>query len=404
MARKILVLILAGLIGVQAFGPSWPENDQASGTALDLPLGPSTAHAAACVGPDGFGYTCTELVNRPYIQATTDIGLHYPDAFTQLTLPFQVNYYGVNHSIMYVMAQGNVQFTGTYPLKYIGGGLPTFANDIVMPYWGDLCTDDDCNGGVGSGGNGVFITTVGTAPHRLFVVEWRAHNNTCFCVPVYTPADTFFEVQFEETTNNIYFVYGPTADKGATALAGIQGGDGSGDRFLQLSDSVANLTPGRAVCFSTTPGCTNAFSTPTPTPTLTLTPTATQTNTATPTATATQQLGPSSGNTPTPTATLQPQPVTVSAQKAGTNRLLVTVTATGSGTLTNVQWTPSPNVSVESADGTPFTGGVINLPAGSKTATFYVRRVSGITVTLPLTLNGSFGTWRTFVGGGQDAW
>jgi hypothetical protein len=33
-----------------------------------------------------------------------------------------------------------------------------------------------------------------------------------------------------------------------------------------------------------------------------------------------------------------------------------------------------------------------------------VRRLSGTSATLPLTLTGSFGTWRTFVGGGPDAW
>jgi hypothetical protein len=410
MARRILGLLLVGFVILQLFGLAVTPPDQASGALQDLPIGPSTAYASNCIGPDGFGYTCAELVGRPYIQATTDIALHSPQGITQVTLPFSFQFYGVNYSVVNVSNQGNIQFNSGVDFNYTGGGFPGYTTDIIAPYWGNLCTDDDCDGGIGSGGNGVFIRTVGAAPNRLYVIEWRAHNFNCGCGPVYTPADTFFELQLEETTNNMYFVYGPTADNGVQSLAGIQGASGTADRVLILSDSLANLTPGRAVCFSTVAGCTNAFSTPTPTPTLTLTPTATQTSTATPTATstatatATQVLGPSANNTATPTATLVPQPVSVSAVKAGTNRLQVTVAATGNGTLTNVQWTPSPNVSVESADGTPFTGGVINLPAGSRTATFYVRRVSGTTVTLPLTLNGSFGTWRTFVGGGPDAW
>jgi hypothetical protein len=40
----------------------------------------------------------------------------------------------------------------------------------------------------------------------------------------------------------------------------------------------------------------------------------------------------------------------------------------------------------------------------SAIATFYIRRLSGSSVTLPLTVTGAFGTWRTFVGGGSDAW
>jgi hypothetical protein len=33
-----------------------------------------------------------------------------------------------------------------------------------------------------------------------------------------------------------------------------------------------------------------------------------------------------------------------------------------------------------------------------------VRRLSGTSATVSLTLTGSFGTWRTLVGGGSDAW
>jgi len=67
-------------------------------------------------------------------------------------------------------------------------------------------------------------------------------------------------------------------------------------------------------------------------------------------------------------------------------------------------WTAAPNLVVEDAAGTPLTDGVLILPSNSSVALFYVRRLSGTTATLPLTLTGSFGTWRTFVGGGPDAW
>jgi len=33
-----------------------------------------------------------------------------------------------------------------------------------------------------------------------------------------------------------------------------------------------------------------------------------------------------------------------------------------------------------------------------------MRRLSGTSATVPLTLVGSFGIWHTFVGGGPDAW
>jgi hypothetical protein len=101
---------------------------------------------------------------------------------------------------------------------------------------------------------------------------------------------------------------------------------------------------------------------------------------------------------PTPT----PPPVVVTVTRAGANRLLVTITATG--TLHQIEWTPVQNVSVEDPTGTPVVGGVLALPGNSRAATLYVRRLSGTSATLPLTLTGSFGTWQTFVGGGPDAW
>jgi subtilisin-like proprotein convertase family protein len=127
---------------------------------------------------------------------------------------------------------------------------------------------------------------------------------------------------------------------------------------------------------------------PAPTPTLTPTPTSTLTPTLTPTFAA----GPSA----------TPVPVRVSVQRAGANRLLVTIAATGP--IDRVAWPAVPNVAVETVDGTPITGGVLTVPASSITAVFYIRKLSGSSVTLPLTVTGAFGTWQTFVGGGPNAW
>jgi len=88
--------------------------------------------------------------------------------------------------------------------------------------------------------------------------------------------------------------------------------------------------------------------------------------------------------------------------RAGTNRLLVTVAALG--TLQQVHWTAVGNVSVEDGAGTLIPRGLISLPPTANQTTFYVRKLSGTSATLPLTLIGSFGTWQTFVGGGPDAW
>jgi len=88
--------------------------------------------------------------------------------------------------------------------------------------------------------------------------------------------------------------------------------------------------------------------------------------------------------------------------KAGPNRLLVTLS--GVGPIQRISWTPDPSFAIELADGTPVLGGVLTPPANSTRPTFILRRLGTGSLTVPLTIDGTFGTWRTFVGGGPNAW
>jgi hypothetical protein len=165
----------------------------------------------------------------------------------------------------------------------------------------------------------------------------------------------------------------------------------SDEAFTLIVRSPIGTDPPVGIAVGTILNDDGALTTSTPTPTQTPTPTAT----AIPTT-------PPSGTAGTPTATPAQQPVTVSVSRAGQNRLAVTVTALG--TMQQIAWTPSPNVAVEDAVGRPYAGTSISLPTNSRSVVFYVRRLEGNSATLPLTLTGSFGTWRTFVGGGANAW
>jgi hypothetical protein len=163
-------------------------------------------------------------------------------------------------------------------------------------------------------------------------------------------------------------------------------------------------------------GTINTFTPPTPTPTPTITRTPTQTSTATVTAIATATLTPtqvvtsgvtlpSAGSaTPTPTlaATSTPVAVRVSVSRAGNDRLLVTLAA--NEPIQRVEWQPQSNIVVETPDGVAIQTGALTPPPGSLTTTFYVRKLSGASATLPLSVTGDFGTWQTFVGGGPSAW
>jgi hypothetical protein len=144
--------------------------------------------------------------------------------------------------------------------------------------------------------------------------------------------------------------------------------------------------------------------TPTPTPTTPPSGNATPTPTPSPTATATL--------TPTPTVACSPRPaVGIVSVPNGDGRLRVTVTANGAGNaLTSIAFTTGTRVTgngvvdtaTQSGQVPPFS--IEQLPAGTTSSTFYVRRAAaGQAVTVPVTITDGCGPWTTFVGGGPGA-
>ena len=195
-----------------------------------MALTPSTALATSCPGPDGYGYSCADIT-RGYVAGITDVGNHCDDCATPVTLPFPFTFYGTSYSQVSVSSNGTLQFVTSNP-SYSNTGLPNANfNQAIFPYWDDLRTD--------GAGHGVFVKTEGTSPNQRFVIEWRANYYG-------SQDEAFFEVQLEESTNDIYIVYGPTRDNGATATTGIQQASGTTD-FLQYSLNQAVLTNGETV-------------------------------------------------------------------------------------------------------------------------------------------------------------
>jgi hypothetical protein len=195
-----------------------------------LALTPSAALATNCPGPDGYGYSCADIT-RGYVAGVTDVGNHCDDCATHVTLPFPFMFYGTSYSQVSVSSNGTLQFVTSNP-GYSNTGLPNADfNQAIFPYWDDLRTD--------GAGHGVFVKTEGTSPNQRFVIEWRTNYYG-------SPDEAFFEVQLEETTDDIYVVYGPTRDNGASATAGIQQAYGE-TNFLQYSYNQAVLTNGKAV-------------------------------------------------------------------------------------------------------------------------------------------------------------
>ena len=154
-------------------------------------------------------------------------------------------------------------------------------------------------------GCGIFTSVRGTAPNRIFNIEWR----TVSTPPSTTTPTANFEVSLYESDPNLKFeVIYRQRSAGLAALhrcgvGGVQGNTGAGF----FTQDFCNLRVTRRQQRLTTyeiPPC--ASPSPTPTATATATPTATATVTATPTPrpTPTPRFAP----TPRPRPTPPPRP------------------------------------------------------------------------------------------------
>jgi hypothetical protein len=138
-----------------------------------------------------------------------------------------------------VGTNGHVYFTDAY--LGLGNvclpGDPGYSSIVtfIAGFWTDLYPSIESGGGV-------LYQTLGTAPERRFVVQWR----TGFCCTTYGDTITFRIVLFEGT-NHIRVCYEDTTngysseDYGSGATSGIQA---DLSRYVQYSCNTASLLPG----------------------------------------------------------------------------------------------------------------------------------------------------------------
>src|SRR5436190_2724328 len=201
-------------------------------------------------------------------------GSQADDAVPGVPIPFGFYLYGQQFSSVSADTNGNLQFTGGSTLLS-NSGLPlsSFTN-IVMPHCNNLYTRSTISPTLG-----IYTSTSGTAPNRIFNIEWRAclwNNGSC-------GGYVNFEARLYEGPflgeSRFDFIYGSVAGGGAGATVGVQSSFTTS--FTQYSCNTASLSPGLMLSFQE-PGCTNSPFTATPTRTNTpnLTPaTSTRTNT-----------------------------------------------------------------------------------------------------------------------------
>lgn len=221
-----------------AFGPAW----------------------AICPGPDQYGYTCTGGGGYAYVDATQDTFLYQDDGLVELELPFPFTFYGTTYTSLQASSNGTLHFgggTAVYLNSCLTDGPAPGLADMIAPYWDDL--DLTYSG---------YLETavVGTAPDRIFVVEWDE-------VPPfgsdYTDTVTF-EVQLFEATQDVVVLYQDVSlllgSRGGSATVGLQSeaqgltlqfscdqpmlADGTGLRFVFPATPNAEVGQETAVLFA----------------------------------------------------------------------------------------------------------------------------------------------------------
>ena len=148
----------------------------------------------------------TSSTGGTIVPGTTDIGNHGDDVGTVVSLPFPVTLYGTTYTQATAGSNGHLTF-GT---AYSGFSITcspfgnTVATDATGPYWGDQCTGA-CNT-TPCTGCGIFTTTTGTAPNRIFYVEYRTNY---YGLAGQTQALLNYEVAlYESGTPAFQFIYG----------------------------------------------------------------------------------------------------------------------------------------------------------------------------------------------------
>lgn len=185
---------------------------------------------------DAFGYSCEINTSFDYVTATQSTGLTGDENGMLLELPFDFAFYGESYSSAYLAINGFLNFL--QPLYfYYNEPIPTpnLPNAAVYSFWDDLYNFS----------SPVMTETIGTAPNRIFVIEWR---DMYFYSAPGGPIN--FEVKLHEFDGTIEMLYLDAIDSGdgRSATVGIENADGT--IGFQYSSDEAALHAGLSIRYT----------------------------------------------------------------------------------------------------------------------------------------------------------
>jgi hypothetical protein len=155
------------------------------------------------------------------VPGTSDMGNHCNDCVTTITLPFAATLYDQQFSTALIGSNGTIGFVGNgNPPENTCVPSPA-ANFAIYAYWDDL--------GTGCGGCGIFTSVSGTAPSRIFNIEWRA-------LRISNGASVHFEARLYEGDGRFDLIYGNVDSEGSASI-GVQ--RDSGSLFTRVECEIA---------------------------------------------------------------------------------------------------------------------------------------------------------------------
>jgi len=192
-------------------------------------------------------YGCTTLSDDWRTITGTNLNLG-DDSSATITLPFSVRFGSQSFSSVRIGANGAVSFHQS-TISQDNGSLPSRSfTTLVAPFWDDLYP---------SGSNNVYWETLGSAPNRELVIEWR--NVRHYNCRTDASATVRFQIVFFESKNDVLFHYrdvlfgGNCAiyDNGRSASVGVQV---SATDATQIGFQAPILSDGLTVHWATAAG------------------------------------------------------------------------------------------------------------------------------------------------------
>ncbi|MGQ0739750.1 MAG: proprotein convertase P-domain-containing protein [Bacteroidota bacterium] len=166
-------------------------------------------------------------------------GSQADDVVINVPLPFSYTVYGTSYASVGVSTNGNLQFTTANSTFTNTCPLPTTTNlgRVFMPFW------EDCIFNRNLATDGIFTSTSGVAPNRIFNIEWRGQLFS-------TVGSTVnFEARLFEGQQRVDFIYATNTGNGVGASIGVQREVAPTTFFTQFSCNTASLSSGLRISF-----------------------------------------------------------------------------------------------------------------------------------------------------------